>query len=77
MLRILGRHNDGKESKNDNTTYKRGEPDGSEEVTAHHKTKIQTSKKDIVKHEERTAYLDQSDIEIYPVNQKEKNGGLN
>lgn len=79
MLRILGRHDDrhGKANKKDDS-YKRGEPDGSEEVTALHKTKKQRSKRsknDVVDHETSVTYVgDESDMEMYPLKHDEANG---
>ena len=73
LLRILGRHDNHNPKKDD--SYKRGEPDGSEEVTALQKTKKQKSrsKNDILDHDTNGTSADESDIDIYPVNHNETN----
>jgi hypothetical protein len=74
LLRILGRHDDGRKD----DSYKRGEPDGSEEVESLQKTKKKNSrksrKKDFLDDATGTTYVDESDIEVYPVNHNEING---
>jgi hypothetical protein len=73
LLRLLGR----RENRKDDDSYKRGEPDGSEEVTALQKTKKRktTSKKDLLDPDTSTAtYADESDIDIFPVTENGTNG---
>ena len=58
-------------------SYKRGEPDGSEEVTSLQKPKKERSKRnknDFLNQETSITYTgDESDIEVYPLKHNEAN----
>ena len=71
LLRLLGR----RENTKNHDTYMRGEPDGSEVTSLQKIKKLKTrSKNDLLEHDVSTTYVDESDIDIFPVKEKEGRG---